>query len=181
MKRKSTMSDIDLNVEVEDEQWEKALPDVLDLSYDIFEVFFPYINDEFDFEIFELEKLFIFNVLLSNDAHIQQLNKDFRSKDAPTNVLSFANMDSPDFSQEIEKTEEVELGDIILGFETCQKEALELGVELKEHFSHLLIHGFLHLLGFEHQEAEDAEEMESIEVEILSKLNIKNPYEEENV
>ena len=106
------------------------------------------------------------SVVFSNDEHVQTLNKIFRHKDSATNVLSF--------DSEIEG----ELGDIILAYETVMKEAQETDIPPINHSLHLIIHGFLHLLGYDHEEESDAYKMETMEINILKTLNIKNPYEE---
>jgi len=103
------------------------------------------------------------SVVLADDAFVQNLNRDYRGKDKPTNVLSFP-QDAP------------MLGDIVLAYETVVREAGEQDKSFDAHFSHLLIHGLLHLLGHDHEEDEEAEEMEALEVEILEKIGVKNPY-----
>jgi len=105
------------------------------------------------------------SIVLSEDQHVQNLNKMFREKDVPTNVLSF--------NSEIEE----EVGDIILAYETVMKEAHESGISFLHHTLHLIIHGFLHLLGYDHEDEKDANQMESMEIQILKTLNINNPYE----
>ena len=105
-------------------------------------------------------------VVLADDAFVQRLNKQFRAKDAPTNVLSFPTGE-----------EEGELGDIILAYQTLAREAAEQGKSFDNHFRHLLLHGFLHLLGYDHLEDDEAEQMEAREVELLARLGIDNPYE----
>lgn len=117
------------------------------------------------------------NVRLTDDATIQQLNKQFRHQDKPTNVLSFPchSEDDPD----IFLGEELfQLGDIVLAYETIEREVKEQKKTFKDHFIHLLVHGTLHILGFDHITDEEAEEMETLEIEILKELNIANPYEE---
>ena len=104
-------------------------------------------------------------VVLTDDVSIQELNHDFRQKDKPTNVLSFPS-DEPD-----------EWGDIIFAHETITREATEQNKHFDSHLSHLLVHGMLHLLGYDHIEEADAREMESLEIEILEQLAIENPYE----
>lgn len=106
-------------------------------------------------------------VLLTGDTEIRHLNRDFRAKDKPTNVLSFPAAEGPG---------EAVLGDIALAYETCAREALEEGKTLAAHLSHLVVHGVLHLLGFDHQTSDEAEEMESEEVAILARLGIADPY-----
>ena len=105
------------------------------------------------------------SIALVNDKEIQFLNKKFRDKNKATNVLSFpSNGPAPI------------LGEIILSYETLQKEAEELLIPFKHHLIHMLVHGFLHLQGFDHQTDEDAAIMEKLEVQVLSDLNIDNPY-----
>ncbi len=106
------------------------------------------------------------NVLLSNDSEVQKLNKEYRGKNKPTNVLSFETGD--DFL----------LGDIVMSFDTLKKEAKEQNISIENHYMHLLCHGILHLLGFDHIDDDEAREMEFFEVKILEKLGIDNPYEE---
>lgn len=103
------------------------------------------------------------SVVLADDSFIQTLNRDYRKKDSPTNVLSFP--------QELPL-----LGDIVLAYETIAHEADEQEKSFEEHLTHLSIHGILHLLGYDHIDDDDAQEMEALEVEILETLNVKNPY-----
>jgi len=113
---------------------------------------------------------------LSNAQTIQQLNAQFRNLDKPTNVLSFANIDSDDFELVSQQDERVFLGDIIMAWEVLFDEATQKQIPLEHHFMHLLVHGILHLLGFDHQTDDEAEVMESIEIVVLKQLNIDNPY-----
>ena len=105
------------------------------------------------------------SIALVDDKEIQFLNKKFRDKNKATNVLSFpSNGPAPI------------LGEIILSYETLKKEAEELLIPFKHHLIHMLVHGFLHLQGFDHQTDEDAAIMEKLEVRVLLDLNIDNPY-----
>lgn len=106
------------------------------------------------------------SVVLTHDGEVQQLNKIYRQKDKPTNVLSFPS------------DQEEDLGDIILAYETVLKEAEIEGIPPLHHMTHLIIHGFLHLLGYDHESEEDAQIMETMEIHILAGLNIDNPYED---
>ncbi|EKE10286.1 MAG: hypothetical protein ACD_16C00056G0005 [uncultured bacterium] len=106
------------------------------------------------------------SLVLTSDTEVQSLNKTYRHKDKPTNVLSFPS----------EQKDEV--GDIVLAYETVMKEADELGISPLHHTLHLIVHGFLHLLGYDHENKVDAEKMETLEIEILKALNIRNPYED---
>jgi probable rRNA maturation factor len=106
------------------------------------------------------------SVVFANDNEVQRLNKTFRHQDKPTNVLSFPS------------GQEEELGDIILSYEKVKEEAAQAAIPPLHHMVHLIIHGFLHLLGYDHEKEEEAQEMEMMEVYILKDLNIANPYED---
>jgi probable rRNA maturation factor len=110
-----------------------------------------------------------FALLMTSDAVVQGLNAQWRHKDQPTNVLSFP---APETVHALEKT----LGDVALAYETCAREAQEQGKNLKDHATHLLVHGLLHLLGYDHEAEDDAAEMEGLEREILASLGIADPY-----
>jgi probable rRNA maturation factor len=108
------------------------------------------------------------SIMLTDDDAIRELNAQWRGKDQPTNVLSFP-APGP-----VEKRQS--LGDIVIAYETCEREA---GAELKTfqaHVTHLIVHGFLHLIGYDHEEEAEALAMESLEREILSALGIDDPY-----
>jgi len=116
--------------------------------------------------------------LLTHSAEMQRLNMEFRGKNKPTNVLSFpdAELDSNTLL-EFKCTEDyIYLGDLAFGYEVVKNEAEMQGKALEHHFVHLLVHGLLHLLGFDHEDETEAEEMEALEVKILSKLSIPSPY-----
>ena len=110
------------------------------------------------------------SVLFGNDAAIRQLNKDWRGKDAATNVLSFPSGQPADF-----KGPRL-LGDIAVAFETTQREALADDKPLADHVAHLLVHGFLHLLDHDHEDEAEALAMEALETRILARLGIPDPY-----
>jgi len=105
-------------------------------------------------------------VLLTDDAAVRDLNARFRAKDMPTNVLSFPAADNP----------ENHLGDIALAFGVCAREAAEQGKPLDHHLSHLVAHGVLHLLGYDHETDGEADEMEALERAILRPLGVPDPY-----
>ena len=110
-------------------------------------------------------------VLLTDDAGVQDLNARFRDKDRPTNVLSF-----PAFPLTPGKMPGPMLGDIIFAEETLAREAADLGKSFDDHLTHLMVHGFLHLFGYDHMEDEEAEKMEGLETRILAELGLSDPY-----
>lgn len=113
------------------------------------------------------------DVTLSTDARVQELNRDWRGKDRPTNVLSFP-LESP--STPIPRGRPRQLGDIILACETLMREAAEQGKSPAHHFFHLVVHGTLHLLGYDHETEEEAEQMEVRETTLLKRCGIPDPY-----
>jgi probable rRNA maturation factor len=111
------------------------------------------------------------SLLFADDARVQPLNREWRALDKPTNVLSFpsVNLKPGDALPPV-------LGDIVLAYETIVREAQEEGKPFDHHVSHLLLHGFLHLLGYDHQSEAEAVQMEAIETRILGLLAIPDPY-----
>ena len=167
-----------LNVTVNNPLWLDAVDfDALKVAEDLKNLTFEYMANS-EHELLSGDKSYYLNVCLSDDAEVHQLNKEFRGMDKPTNVLSFANVDDDEFWAEYEESNELELGDIILAYETLQNEANIKGISIYAHYGHLLVHGFLHLLGFDHQDDAEAEEMEDIETDILAMYSIENPYKE---
>jgi len=116
------------------------------------------------------------SIRLTSDSEVKALNARWRGKDKPTNVLSFPQLE-PEELDSIAPGPELMLGDIVLARGVCEREAQEKGVALEEHATHLLVHGTLHLLGYDHQDDGSAEDMESREVRALERLGISDPYE----
>jgi probable rRNA maturation factor len=114
------------------------------------------------------------SIVLADDDRVQAMNRQYRGQDKPTNVLSFATLDDEDAPLPVGAP--LLLGDVVLAFETMQREALEQGKPLADHFGHLVVHGVLHLLGFDHEDDADATEMESLERAILAALGVPDPY-----
>ncbi len=112
-------------------------------------------------------------IRLSNDEEVRELNRTFREQDAPTNVLSFPA--APE-DEQVRFADETSLGDIILALETVRREAEMDGKNFESHVVHLVVHGVLHLAGYDHEEQKAAEEMENLEIEILQGIGIANPY-----
>ena len=117
-------------------------------------------------------------VRLTGDAEVQVLNRQYRDKDKPTNVLSFP-MIQPDLLDTVTQNSddgEVILGDIVLAHGVCAAEALERQVSVEDHATHLIVHGTLHLLGYDHIDDDEAEGMEQIERDALAALGLHDPY-----
>ncbi|ANT59762.1 rRNA maturation factor [Salipiger sp. CCB-MM3] len=123
-------------------------------------------------------------VLACDDARIAELNAEFREKPTPTNVLSWPSEErgaevegaSPDLPEAEAGPFATELGDLAIAYETCAREAQAAGKPFAEHVTHLVVHGTLHLLGYDHLRDGDATLMENIETEILGKMGIADPY-----
>ena len=117
------------------------------------------------------------SILFTSDAQVHELNRDWREKDKPTNVLSFPMLERDELLSLAPDGPPVLLGDIALAQETCAREAAEKGATLEDHATHLVIHGLLHLAGLDHEiSPQDAEEMEALEVKALAQLGIADPY-----
>jgi probable rRNA maturation factor len=112
------------------------------------------------------------SLVFSDDAHIRDLNRQYRGKDSPTNVLSFP------AAPQIPGRFGPLLGDIVLARETVVAEAATAGLTVADHLTHLIVHGFLHLLGHDHEKDDEAAVMESLETAILDRLGIADPYGE---
>lgn len=146
-----------IDIEVEHDEWTDALPEVSAVVTGAIEAAFAHMGAKEQLDLV---------VLLTDDAEMKALNKEFRQKNAPTNVLSFP---APDMMHP-------HLGDMALGFETCVREAKAQNKSLKDHVAHLSVHGVLHLLGYDHMNDAEAEEMEDLERKILQGLGIADPY-----
>jgi len=114
-------------------------------------------------------------IVLGNDSTIQALNRDWRGKDQPTNVLSFPAASVPRSSGKPQHPSPY-IGDIVIAYQTTAREAVAEGKPFDHHLAHLAIHGFLHLLGYDHENDRDAETMERLERRILARLAVPDPY-----
>ncbi len=117
----------------------------------------------------------LISAVFTNDEAIRKINKKFRKKNKPTNVLSFqvwpqASALPPTI---------IPAGDLVFAIETIEREAREARISFKHHLTHLMVHGFLHLFGYDHMNDEEAEIMEALEIKILKKMGVKNPYAED--
>ena len=121
-------------------------------------------------------------IRLSTDEEVHALNREWRDKDKPTNVLSFPQLEVDDLAAFLsgQKPEQPTLlGDIILARETCEREAADKAVPFEAHATHLIVHGLLHLLGYDHMTDEDAQTMETIERHVMARLGLHDPYGED--
>ena len=118
------------------------------------------------------------SVRLSGDEDVRALNAEWRGKDKPTNVLSFPLAEPDELGRLSDEGPELMLGDIVLAHGVCVREAAEKAIPVERHAAHLLVHGTLHLLGYDHQDDETAAEMESREARALAELGIADPYED---
>lgn len=119
------------------------------------------------------------SVRLTDDAEVQTLNRQFRHKDKPTNVLSFPMIDASEFDALANTDDgEILLGDLVLAAETCIAEAADKDWPLPDYVQHLIVHGTLHLLGYDHETGDAAADaMETLEREACARLGLPNPYE----
>lgn len=140
-----------IDIEIEDPAWSEALPNAEQLALEAAEAATAEGG---------------LTILLTDDAAVAELNLRFRDKAGPTNVLSFPAPANP----------ESHLGDIALAYGVCAREAVEQGKPLAHHLQHLVAHGVLHLVGYDHQTETEAEEMEALERRILAGLGIPDPY-----
>jgi len=118
------------------------------------------------------------SILLTHDTKIKSLNNEFRGKDKATNILSFPDMEI-DWQRIVEfeiDPEYMYLGDIACSYQTIAKEATLKEISFQDHFTHLIIHAILHLIGYDHMDDEEASAMEAIEIEVLDSFGIASPY-----
>jgi len=116
------------------------------------------------------------SVRLTSDAEVHALNAEWRGKDKPTNVLSFPMAESGDLAELSSPGPELMLGDIILASGVCAAEAADKAISIDQHAAHLMVHGTLHLLGYDHMDDDSAADMEAREVRALARLGIGDPY-----
>lgn len=170
------MNSFEVCLSTEDSRWTTAISQIAVVVENVKQAVLDEVLTDIDY--LALEKDFVVNLCLSDDITVQQLNREFRGMDKPTNVLSFANIDSDDFEDMLEFDDVVEMGDVIIAYETMNEQAKEQEIILEHHFCHLWTHGMLHILGYDHIDEDDRYEMERLEAIILEKLGIQNPYRE---
>ncbi len=118
------------------------------------------------------------SIVLASDSFQNRLNRTWRGQDKPTNVLAFPAKDYHSFSPEEVQVDDPVLGDIVLAYETVAQQALEQNLTLKAHTTHLVIHGFLHLQGYDHQTDDEERLMMALEKKALASLGFEDPYKE---
>ena len=128
-------------------------------------------------QLAETGRLVELSLRLAGDEEVRELNAHWRGKDKPTNVLSFPMAEPYELEQADDDGPSIMLGDLILAHGVCAREAAEKGVAINAHATHLVVHGTLHLLGYDHEADADAADMEAREVRALERLGISNPYE----
>jgi probable rRNA maturation factor len=119
------------------------------------------------------------SIRLAGDAEVHSLNAEWRGKDKPTNVLSFPMAEADDLQESDVPGPELMLGDIILAHGVCEREAADKAIPLDHHAAHLMVHGTLHLLGYDHMDDQGAADMEAREVRALARMGISDPYAED--
>lgn len=162
------MPELDIQISVEEGGW----PDeetLFALSEKVLQVAATFLSEEEKqpFPPLPVEISLVF----TDDESIRQINAEWRQKDKPTNVLSF-----PAYPLEPGGKPGPMLGDIVIARETVAREAVDLDKDFDDHLTHLMVHGFLHLFGYDHIEKDEAEEMEGLETRILAALGLSDPY-----
>ncbi len=165
-------SNIPINLIIDDADWEQMLPDALAIAGQAWQqvaVLHP-----------ELSKHRI-DIVLADDDLLHQLNRDHRGRDKPTNVLSFSysDDDAPPIpaTQLADALADQPTGELYLAAGVVSAEAAAGGLSIADHFAHLIVHGLLHLLGYDHELDQEAEEMEALETQILAQMGIATPYD----
>ena len=163
---------LDIDVAVQDPGWLSFLADAEELAEKavtlaLQRASLPDILQGRDIEV---------SIVLANDDLVHVLNREYRGKDKPTNVLSFAAIDAE--GPDIPEGEAFHIGDVVMALETIERETLEQSKTFEDHFIHMMVHGTLHLVGYDHIEDEDANNMEKLEIAILAEMGIENPYTE---
>ena len=156
-------SQLSLTLVTESPSWKQQIPDIDELSQQVILSTLKVLNLS--------AKQIEVSVVLADDEFIRGYNRQYRSIDRATNVLSFSALDEAQVVNDNDN-----LGDIMMAFTTVEREAGEQSKPFVHHYMHLLIHGVLHLLGYDHETDKEAEEMESLEIKILGQLGVSDPY-----
>ncbi len=170
--------DIEIALTIEDITWRDLLPNLQACTKEVIDATLAALQMEFDTSNTSRPVVEV-SLLLTGDKEIQELNRDYRQKDSPTNVLSFPDTLICDSAlQEAVQTDEpLILGDVIMASGTIKREAETQHKNISDHYRHLLVHGVLHLAGHDHIDENEARIMEQLEIRILGGMGISNPYE----
>jgi probable rRNA maturation factor len=162
------MPKLDIQIAVEADGWAEEA-ELEGLAGRVLETAAEYLRSEENqpFPAMPIEASLVF----SSDEQVREINAEWRGQDKPTNVLSF-----PAFPLSPGGKPGPMLGDIIVARETVEREAVDLDKSFTDHLTHLMVHGFLHLFGYDHMDSEEAERMESLETRILASLGLSDPY-----
>lgn len=165
------MCNINIDLLIQNKSWKKQKDINLNLMEDTFKAVYNHLKVPICKRNIEV------SITLSDDKNIRVLNKEYRHKDKSTNVLTFSLYNNKkDIFRDMEILPVMCLGDMVFSYETIEKEAEEQNKTFKNHFTHMLIHSYLHLFAYDHIKVKERKEMESIEIEILKKFGIDNPY-----
>ena len=174
------MSDehFEIGVILQDAAWREDLEDLEDLAKDAMQVAWRRLHRTQD-EAATAGPTEV-SLVFADDAAVAELNRGYRGREGPTNVLSFPNMDHKDCLTAAAGGPDLTvprlLGDVVVARQTVLREAAEQGKSLRDHTLHLLVHGLLHLVGYDHHSDDEAEEMEAMETAILAELDVADPY-----
>ena len=163
------MSELDIQISIEEGAWPSE-ERLLEMSGQVLGAAANFLRDK-EKQPFPKAGAPEVSLVFTSDAQIRGINAEWRSQDKPTNVLSF-----PAFPLTPGKMPGPMLGDIIFAQETLTREATDLGKSFDDHLTHLMVHGFLHLFGYDHMDDEEAEKMEGLETRILAELGLSDPY-----
>ncbi|SSC70355.1 unnamed protein product [Ciceribacter sp. T2.26MG-112.2] len=162
------MPKLDIQIAIEAEGWAQEA-ELESLAGKVLETAAEYLRSE-EKQLFPAMPIEV-SLVFSNDEQVRAVNAEWRGQDKPTNVLSF-----PAFPLVPGGKPGPMLGDIIIARETVEREAVDLEKSFTDHLTHLMVHGFLHLFGYDHMDGEEAEIMESLETRILASLGLSDPY-----
>ncbi len=164
---------ITVDITIKDKNWLKEIENIADFLQKTINNLAQHTNlNQFIKNNIEIE----LSILLTDDQEIQSLNKDYRGKNKATNTLSFPLIEKNESLERAIIDDFLAIGDIIFSYQTIKKEAASQNKKFQDHLIHMALHSLLHLIGYDHQNDKEAQEMENLEINILKKLAINNPY-----
>ena len=168
-KSKADLPEFQIDITIDDEKWLTEMENIENHSRAVISTAYEEAQSSKLADINTIE----LSIMLTDNATIRELNNEYRLKDKPTNVLSFPLTENT----LVPLDGFLALGDVVVALETIQEEAKQQDKTFPDHYTHMLVHGLLHLLHYDHETDEDAEVMEDLEIKILDQMKIKNPYE----